>query len=60
VPGRRADLLLVRASGLDDVIADAPVDRIVLRAGRVVSARASVVVDPFHPPNHSPDLQELP
>ncbi|MBB1025476.1 cytosine deaminase, partial [Dietzia sp. DQ12-76] len=56
----RADLLLVRASGLDDVIADAPVDRIVLRAGRVVSARASVVVDPFHPPNHSPDLQELP
>lgn len=46
-PGRRADLLLVRASGLDDVIADAPADRIVLRAGRVVSARATLVVDPF-------------
>ncbi|MBB1032821.1 amidohydrolase family protein [Dietzia sp. CQ4] len=74
VPGRRADLLLVRASGLDDVIADAPVDRIVLRAGRVVSARASVVVDPFltqtstltqtsiltQTSTHPPDPQEAP
>jgi len=49
VPGRRADLLLVRADGLDDVIADAPADRIVIRAGRAVSARAAVVVDPFTP-----------
>lgn len=49
VPGRRADLLLVRAGGIDDVIADAPADRIVIRAGRVVSARAVVVVDPFTP-----------
>ncbi|PAY23253.1 cytosine deaminase [Dietzia natronolimnaea] len=60
VPGHRADLLLVRAGGLDDVIADAPVDRIVLRAGRVVSATASVVVDPFLTQAHSPDLQEAP
>ncbi|MBB0994665.1 hypothetical protein G6015_10400, partial [Dietzia sp. SLG510A3-40A3] len=41
------DLLLVRAGGLDDVIADAPPDRIVLRAGCVVAAReVLVVVDP--------------
>lgn len=46
-PGLRADLLLVRAGGLDDVIADAPPDRIVLRAGCVVAAReVLVVVDP--------------
>ncbi|MGN0099491.1 MAG: cytosine deaminase [Dietzia sp.] len=49
VSGRRADLLLVRAGGIDGVIADAPADRIVIRAGRVVSARAAVVVDPFTP-----------
>lgn len=52
--GRRADLLLVRASGIDDVIADAPADRIVLRAGRVVSARAALVVDPFTPSSAAP------
>ncbi|MDV8001509.1 cytosine deaminase [Rhodococcus sp. IEGM 1408] len=50
LPGRRADLLLVQAGGLDEVIADAPAARIVLHAGRVVSARELVVVvDPCVP-----------
>ncbi|MBB1015707.1 hypothetical protein G6012_10360, partial [Dietzia schimae] len=50
-----ADLLLVRAGGLDDVIADAPPDRIVLHAGCVVAAReVLVVVDPGAPPSRAP------
>ncbi|HVX45276.1 MAG TPA: amidohydrolase family protein, partial [Mycobacteriales bacterium] len=36
-PGRRADLLAVRAESRTDVLAGTPSDRIVLRGGRVVS-----------------------
>ncbi|MGN6326534.1 amidohydrolase family protein [Pseudolysinimonas sp.] len=37
VPGAAADLLAVRASGLAEVVASAPADRIVLHAGRIVA-----------------------
>lgn len=36
-PGHRADLLAVRAGSLREAIASAPADRVVLKAGRVVS-----------------------
>jgi cytosine deaminase len=41
-PGAAADLLAVRGTGLGDVIANAPADRFVVHAGRLV-ARSSVV-----------------
>ncbi|MBO2455759.1 amidohydrolase family protein [Actinomadura barringtoniae] len=44
LPGSPADLLAIRASGLDEAVAGASQDRIVLRGGRVV-ARTSVVHD---------------
>lgn len=37
VPGAAAELLAVRASGIAEVVASAPADRIVLHAGRVVA-----------------------
>ncbi|MFC6886500.1 MULTISPECIES: amidohydrolase family protein [Actinomadura] len=52
-PGSPADLLAVRAPSLDEAIAAAPQDRIVLRAGRVV-ARTRVVRETV------PDLNAAP
>jgi len=40
-PGAPADLLLVRSRSIRETIADAPVDRRVYRAGRLVSVTAS-------------------
>ncbi|MFI5716205.1 amidohydrolase family protein [Nocardia sp. NPDC051750] len=40
-PGAYADLLAIRASGLEDAIAAAPTDRFVLRRGRLVAASRS-------------------
>jgi cytosine deaminase len=37
MPGAAAELLAVRATGLAEVVADAPADRIVIHAGRVVA-----------------------
>lgn len=43
VVGARADLLAVRGDDLADVIARAPADRYVLRAGRLVARSSSQV-----------------
>lgn len=52
VVGARADLLAVRGDHLADVIARAPADRLVLRAGRLVARTASqvelAVPEPVH------------
>lgn len=55
-PGLRADLLLVRGTSLEEVLAEAPPDRMAVRAGRLISARTTVPVDPFR--THPSHLEE--
>jgi cytosine/creatinine deaminase len=42
VPGARADLLAVKATSLSDAVANAPADRFVISAGRLVSRSTTV------------------
>jgi len=42
VVGARADLLAIRATGLEDAVATAPADRVVLHAGRLVARSRTV------------------
>ncbi|MEU1985538.1 amidohydrolase family protein [Nocardia sp. NPDC019395] len=51
VPGAYADLLAIRASGLEDAIATAPTDRFVLRRGRLVAASRSERSTVTRPPD---------
>jgi cytosine deaminase len=39
-PGRRADLVALRAATVREALAFAPADRVVIRAGRVISGHA--------------------
>ncbi|WP_066586820.1 amidohydrolase family protein [Cellulomonas timonensis] len=48
VVGRRADLLAVRAQSLGDAVALAPADRLVLRAGHVISRTTTTSSGPLH------------